>query len=255
MAGELDGKVAIVTGAGVGMGAATARVFADAGARVVAADVDDAKGAETVESIVSAGGTASFVHADVSRADDVEAMVSFAVQRYGRLDCAVNNAAVHADTHPLSEFDEAEFDRVLAVNLKGVALCLKYELAQLLAQGDGGAIVNIGSTSSFRPRLHTAAYVAAKHGVLGLTKVASLENAPKGIRVNTVCPGPVDTPMMRKTMALRGVDDADVAAELSLFGRLGQPEEIARASLWLCSDQASFVTGAALAVDAGFTSR
>ena len=182
-------------------------------------------------------------------------MVRAAVSRYGRLDCAVNNAAVTPDTHPIADLDEQEFDRILAVDLKGVALCLKYEIAQMLEQGDGGAIVNIGSVSSFRPQPNNAAYTAAKHGVIGLTKVASLENAPLGIRVNTVCPGAIDTPMIRGALETVGMTEAEFAPQISLLGRFGQPHEVAQASLWLCSDQSSYVTGAVLAVDAGYTSR
>lgn len=251
----LEGKVAIVTGAAMGMGEATARVFAAAGAQVLVSDVNAQVGEATVERIQSQGGTASFCRADVSNVADVEGMVRTAVERYGRLDCAVNNAAVAPDTHPIAELDEAEFDRVLAVDLKGVALSLKYEVGQMLEQGDGGAIVNVGSVSSFRPQPSNAAYVAAKHGVIGLSKVASLENAPLGIRVNTVCPGAIDTPMIREALETVGTTEAEFAPLISLFGRFGQPEEVAQASLWLCSDQASYVTGAVLAVDAGFTSR
>jgi NAD(P)-dependent dehydrogenase (short-subunit alcohol dehydrogenase family) len=253
--GPLEGKVAIVTGAGMGMGEATARVFAAAGARVVVGDINPDAGQATAESIEQEGGTASFCQVDVSKAADVEQMVRTAVERYGRLDCAVNNAAVTPDTHPIAELDEAEWDRILAVDLKGVALCLKYEVAQMLSQGEGGAIVNIGSVSAHRPQPANAAYVAAKHGVLGLTKVASLENAPLGIRVNTVCPGAIDTPMIRGALETVGLTEAEFAPVLSLFGRFGQPEEVAQASLWLCSDAASYVTGAILNVDAGYTSR
>ena len=254
-AGPLEGKVAIVTGAAMGMGEATARVFAAAGAHVLVSDIDSDLGQATVERIERDGGSASFCRTDVSRAADAEAVVRTAVERYGRLDCAVNNAAVTPDTHPIAALDEQEFDRVLAVDLKGVALCLKYEIAQMLEQGDGGAIVNIGSVSSVRPQPNNAAYVAAKHGVIGLTKVASLENAPQGIRVNTVCPGAIDTPMIRGALETAGTTEAEFAPVLSLFGRFGQPEEVAQASLWLCSDQSSYVTGAVLAVDAGYTSR
>src|SRR5689334_829758 len=254
-AGPLEGKVAIVTGAAMGMGEATARVFAAAGAKVLVSDINAEAGEATAERIRSDGGEATFVRTDVSQAADAAAMVRAAVERYGRLDCAVNNAAVTPDTHPLTELDEREWDRVLAVDLKGVALCLKYELAQMLEQGDGGAIVNIGSVSSHRPQPHNAAYVAAKHGVIGLTKVASLENAPLGIRVNTVCPGAIDTPMVRGALETVGMTEEEFAPVISLFGRFGRPEEVAEASLWLCSDQSSYVTGAVLAVDAGFTSR
>ena len=253
--GLLDGKVSIVTGAAVGMGAATARVFAAAGASVIVADVDETNGQATVDAIAGDGGTASFVRADVSRADDVQALVGAAVERYGRLDCAVNNAAVTPDTKALHELDEREWDRILAVDLKGVALCLKYEITQMLEQGGGGAIVNIGSVSSYRPQPNNAAYVAAKHGVIGLSKVASLEAAPQGIRVNTVCPGAIDTPMIRGALETVGMTEADFAPVLSLFGRFGKPEEVGQASMWLCSDQASYVTGAVLAVDAGYLAR
>ena len=251
----LDGKVAIVTGAAMGMGEATARVFAAAGAHVLVSDINQNLGEATVESIQQDGGSASFYATDVSRATDAEAMVRAAVSRYGRLDCAVNNAAVTPDTHPIADLDEQEFDRILAVDLKGVALCLKYEIAQMLEQGDGGAIVNIGSVSSFRPQPNNAAYTAAKHAVIGLTKVASLENAPLGIRVNTVCPGAIDTPMIRGALETVGMTEAEFAPLISLLGRFGQPREVAQASLWLCSDQSSYVTGAVLAVDAGYTSR
>ncbi|HET7050604.1 MAG TPA: glucose 1-dehydrogenase [Solirubrobacteraceae bacterium] len=254
-AGSLEGKVAIVTGAAMGMGEATARVFAAAGAHVLVSDVNEELGQATVERIERDGGSASFCRTDVSRAADAENMVRIAVKRYGRLDCAVNNAAVTPDTHPIAELDEQEFDRILAVDLKGVALCLKYEVAQMLEQGDGGAIVNIGSVSSFRPQPNNAAYTAAKHGVIGLTKVASLENAPLGIRVNTVAPGAIDTPMIRGALATVGMTEAEFAPLISLLGRFGQPEEVAQASLWLCSDQSSYVTGAVLSVDAGYTSR
>lgn len=254
-AGSLEGKVAIVTGAAMGMGEATARVFAGAGAHVLVSDVNEELGLATVARIERDGGSASFCRTDVSRAADAENMVRTAVERYGRLDCVVNNAAVTPDTHPIAELDEQEWDRILAVDLKGIVLCLKYEVAQMLEQGDGGAIVNIGSVSSFRPQPNNAAYVAAKHGVIGLTKVASLENAPLGIRVNTVAPGAIDTPMIRGALETVGLTEAEFAPVLSLLGRFGQPEEVAQASLWLCSDQSSYVTGAVLSVDAGYTSR
>jgi NAD(P)-dependent dehydrogenase (short-subunit alcohol dehydrogenase family) len=255
MAGVLDGKVAIVTGAAMGMGAATARAFGAAGAHVLVSDVNAEQGQATADAIERDGGSASFCRTDVSNGSDAEAMVAAAVERYGRLDCAVNNAAVTPDTHPIAELDEDEFDRVLAVDLKGVALCLKHEIAQMLAQGGGGSIVNIGSVSSYRPQPNNAAYVAAKHGVIGLSKVASLENAPLGIRVNTVCPGAIDTPMIRGALETAGLTEAQFAPVLSLFGRFGKPEEVAQASLWLCSDLSSYVTGAELSVDAGYVSR
>jgi len=251
----LEGKVAIVTGAAMGMGEATARLFAAAGAQVLVSDINAELGEATAESIREAGGDATFWRTDVSRASDVEAMVNAAVERYGRIDCAVNNAAVTPDTHPIAELDEDEWDRVVAVDLKGVALCLKYEIRQMLAQGGGGAIVNIGSVSAHRPQPHNAAYVAAKHGVIGLGKVASLEAAPQGIRVNTVCPGAIDTPMIRGALETVGMTEEEFAPQISLLGRFGQPQEVGEASLWLCSDRSSYVTGAVLAVDAGYVSR
>lgn len=252
---ELEGTVAIVTGAASGMGAATARLFGAEGAKVIVGDIAVDAGEAVVAEIESAGGTASFCRADVSSSADVAALVAAAVERYGRLDCAVNNAAIAPDTHPVGGLDEAEFDRIVAVDLKGVALCLKHEIAQLVAQGGGGAIVNIGSVNSFRPQPNSAAYTAAKHGVIGLTKVASLEYGSHRVRVNAVCPGAVDTPMLRGALTRRSADIESYVPRMSLLGRLGEPEDIAKASLWLCSDRASFVTGAVLAVDAGYLSR
>ena len=252
----LEGRVAIVTGAGMGMGAATARLFAAKGARVMLCDIDPAGGNAVAEAIRGNGGTAAFVQADVSREDEVAAMVAHTVEVYGRLDCAVNNAAVAPDDKPIAEADMAQFDRVIAVDLKGVLLCMKYQIRQMLAQSDGrGAIVNIGSTSSVKPRPNNAAYVAAKHAVIGLTKSGAIEYADRGIRVNAVMPGAIDTPMIRRSLERLGRTEAEVAADLTLLGRLGKPEEVAEASLWLCSDAASFVTGHALAVDAGFLIR
>ena len=253
--GLLEGRTAIVTGAGSGMGAATARLFAAEGANVVVAEIDEAGGTAVVEEIGAAGGTAIFHRVDVSSSAEVEGLVKAAVDAFGRLDCAVNNAAVAPDTRPLAEHDEEHFDRVIAVDLKGVALCLKHELRQLLAQGDGGSIVNISSVNGVRPQPNSGAYTAAKHGVIGLTKVASLENAPRGIRVNVVCPGAIDTPMLRGALGRRNADAEAFASTLSLLGRFGDPAEVAEASLWLCSDRSSYVTGVTLPVDAGYLAR
>lgn len=251
----LEGKVALVTGAAMGMGAATAQLFAEAGARVVVADMNEDLGRTLVREIERSGGEALFQRVNVSLAAEVDALVQAIVTRFGRLDVAVNNAAVTPDTRPLAEMDEAEFDRVIAVDLKGVALCLRYELAQMIRQGGGGSIVNIGSTSSFRPQPNNGAYVAAKHGVIGLTKVAAIENGIYGIRVNVVAPGAIDTPMLRGALAQMGASEAEFAPALSLFGRFGQPREVAQASLWLASEQSSYVTGSTIHVDAGYTSR
>lgn len=251
----LQDKTAIVTGAGQGMGAATAILFGEAGARVVVADMNEANGRAVVAQIEAAGGTAIFHQVDVSVNAQVEDMVRATVARFGGLDVAVNNAAVTPDTKPLAEMEESEFDRVIAVDLKGVALCLKHELAQMLRQGKGGSIINIGSTSSFRPQPTNGAYVAAKHGVIGLTRVAAQENGEYGIRVNTVAPGAIDTPMLRNALKGMGASEAEFAPMLSLLGRFGQPREVAQASLWLASDLSSYVTGSTINVDAGYVNR
>lgn len=252
---NLSGKVAIVTGAGVGMGAATARLLAARGAKVIVSDINDETGAATVAAIRAEGGTAHFVMANVADEAQVEALVAQTVATYGRLDCAVNNAAITPDILPIHEADMAVFDRVLNVDLRSVMLCMKYEIRQLLAQGSAGSIVNIGSVSSFRPQPNNAAYVAAKHGVIGLTKTGSLEYAGRNIRVNAVLPGAIDTPMLRGALETTGFTEADFAPALSLFGRFGKPEEVAEASAWLCSDASSYVTGHSLAVEGGYLTR
>lgn len=251
----LEGKVAIVTGAAQGMGAATALLFAEAGAKVVVADMNEDLGLTLVAKIEQAGGEALFQRCNVAVAAEVAALVQATVARFGRLDVAVNNAAVTPDTKPLAEMDEDEFDRVIAVDLKGVALCLKYQLSQMIRQGGGGSIVNIGSVSSFRPQPNNGVYVAAKHGVVGLTKVAAIENGVHGIRVNTVAPGAIDTPMLRGALDRMGCSEAEFAPQLSLLDRFGQPREVAQASLWLASEQSSYVTGTTIHVDAGYTNR
>lgn len=252
---SLEGKVAIVTGAGVGMGAATARLLAARGAKVVVSDINPDTAAATVAAIHADGGTAHAVRTDVADEAQVEALVAETVATFGRLDCAVNNAAITPDVLPIHEADMAVFDKVLNVDLRSVMLCMKYEIRQILTQGSQGSIVNIGSVSSFRPQPHNAAYVAAKHGVIGLTKTGSLEYAGKGIRVNAVLPGAIDTPMLRGALKFNGFTEADFAPALSLFNRFGKPEEVAEASAWLCSDAASYVTGHSLAVEGGYLTR
>lgn len=202
---SLQDEVAI-TGAAMGMGEATARLFAQAGARVVVVDFNDEKGQAVVESIGQAGGAATFVHVDISKAEQVQNMVQAAVDAYGRLDVAVNNAALTHDDRPVHDFDEAYWDRLMSVDLKGMALCLKYELRQMREQGSGGSIINISSVSGFRPQANTVAYVAAKHGVNGITKVAAMENGEHGIRVNAVAPGAIDTLMRRGAIEQFGLD-------------------------------------------------
>ncbi|OLO25678.1 glucose dehydrogenase [Alkalihalophilus pseudofirmus] len=251
----LEGKVAIITGAAMGMGEATAKLFAEAKAKVVIADFNEEKGRAVTEAINENGGEAAFVKVDVSNSEDVQAMVKFTVETFGKLDVAVNNAALTPDDKPITEFDEGYWDRLLAVDLKGVALCMKYELQQMQKQGNGGSIINISSVSGFRPQPHNIAYVAAKHGVVGMTKVAALENGSHNIRVNSVAPGAIDTPMLRGALEQFGLTEEEYAPQLSLLNRFGQPNEIAQASLWLASDASSYLTGTTIHADAGYTSR
>ncbi|HEX6787220.1 MAG TPA: glucose 1-dehydrogenase [Acidimicrobiales bacterium] len=255
MTARFDGRVAIVTGASGGMGQAIALSFGAAGADVVAADLTEDGGRQTVEQITEAGGKAVFVPTDVSDAAAVAALVARATGDFGRLDCAVNAAAIEGERGPLHEVDDEVFDRIIAVNLRSIFLCMKHEIRAMLAGGRGGAIVNIASTNSFRPQPEQSAYTASKHGVLGMTRNAAVDYGKEGIRINAVCPGAIDTPMLRAAMERRGRTPEEVAGRLSLFGRFGQPDEIAQACLWLCSDDSSFTTGHALAVDGGYLAR
>jgi glucose 1-dehydrogenase len=251
---SFDGKVALVTGAASGMGRATAKAFAAAGARVVAADIAADGGQETVAAIKRDGGDATFVRTDVSQAADVEAAVRAAMRNFGGLDCACNAAAIETETTLLADCEEATFDRLLAVNLKSIFLCMKYEIRAMLERG-GGAIVNIASVNSFRPLPKQSVYTATKHGVVGMTKTAAIEYAGAGIRINAVAPGAIDTPMLRGAMAARGSAEEDVLSRLTLTGRFGRPAEIASAVLWLCSDEASYTMGHVLSVDGGYLAR
>ncbi len=250
---RLQNKVAIITGGAMGMGAATAELFANEGAKVVIADYNEEKGLAQVEKIRAAGGEASFVKTDVSKAADVEQMVKFTVDTYGRLDIALNNAAITPDDKPLADFDEAYWERLMAVDLKGVALSLKYELKQMMVQGGGGSIINTSSVSGIRPQPGTPAYIAAKHAVIGLTKSAAMDYSPHKIRVNTVAPGAIDTPMLRGALEQFGFDPEAYAKQLSMLGRFADANEVAKAHLWLASDDASYVTGAVISVDGGYT--
>ena len=255
MPGTLENKTALVTGAGSGIGRATSLALAREGARVVVSDIN-AEGAEATLSIIKErGGEGVFVHADVSKAADVEALVTGVIQTYGRLDCAYNNAGVEGYMEGrLHEYPEDIWDRLIDINLKGVWLCLKYEIPRMLEQG-GGAIVNTASAAGLVGSRRLAAYVASKHGVVGLTKAAALEYARDGIRVNAVCPGIIDTPMMDRLIAGRQDDYEATIPTRQPVGRLGTPEEIAEAVAWLCSDAASLVTGIAMSVDGGFTAQ
>lgn len=250
----LKDKVAIITGAAMGMGAATAKLFAAAGAQVIVADFSEDQGRQTAAEIEAEGGQAFFVKVDVSKSEQVQAMVDSTVARFGRLDVAVNNAALTPDVRPIQDLDEDHWDRLMSVNLKGVALSLKYELQQLTRQGGGGSIINISSVRGFRAAANAAAYVAAKHGVIGLTKVAALEHGGQNIRINSVAPGAIDTPMLRASLERRGQTEADFAPQMSMLNRIGRADEVAQASLWLASDQSSYVTGSVIHADAGYTS-
>ena len=251
--GMLEGKVAIITGGAKGMGEATAKLFAENGAKVVIADIDVPGGERVTEEIKAAGGEAAFVRADISKGDEVKAMVDFAVETYGELNVAVNNAAKIPDDKPFGEMADEDIDALFDIDLKGNILCLKYELIQMEKQGKGGAIVNISSISGIRPQPANPLYVTAKHGIIGATKTAAMDYSPKGIRINSIAPGAVDTPMLREALEHFNLEPVSYAKQLSLLGRFADPREIAQGTMWLCSDAASFVTGQVLAVDGGYT--
>jgi NAD(P)-dependent dehydrogenase (short-subunit alcohol dehydrogenase family) len=254
MAQRLDGKVALVTGGGSGIGRATALAFAKEGARVVVSDIDSDSGQATVAEIESSGGQSIFVLADVAQKTDVEAMINKTIDAYGQLDCAFNNAGIEGQVGtPISDADEDAWDKVVDVNLKGVWLCMKYELAQMLKQG-GGTIVNTASVAGLVGGTFGAAYHASKHGVVGLTKAGAIEYGKSGIRVNAVCPGVIRTEMAERILK----DNQSVESAITLshpIGRLGTADEVAETVVWLCSESASFVTGQALAVDGGFVAQ
>jgi NAD(P)-dependent dehydrogenase (short-subunit alcohol dehydrogenase family) len=254
-AATFNGKVGLVTGAGSGIGRATALAFAQRGASVVVSDVDVEGGQETVRLIGELGAAAAFVAADVAREDDVQALVEQAVQRFGRLDYACNNAGIGGLSAPTGEYTLEAWNRVIGVNLTGVWLCMRHEIPAMLA-GGGGAIVNMASILGHVGFANAPAYVAAKHGLIGLTQTAALEYANQGLRVNAVSPAFIATPLLAKA----GMLDEGSAAHNFLLGlhpmkRLGTADEVAEAVVWLCSDAASFITGQALLVDGGYTAQ
>ncbi|MGH9493107.1 MAG: SDR family oxidoreductase [Terriglobales bacterium] len=247
---ELEGKVGIVTGGTSGIGREAAVLFAKAGAKVVVAGRRQAEGEETVGLVRAAGGDALFVKTDVSQAAEVQALVQKTVEKFGRLDVAFNNAGIEGSWIPIAEQPAEDWDRTIGINLKGTWLCLKYEIQQMLKQGEGGAIVNMASIAGLIGSPGAAAYCASKHGVLGLTKSAALETARSGIRVNAVCPAVIETPMGER---LWGEPEArKYALGLHPIGRFGTPMEVAEAVVWMCSERASFMTGQSLVLDGGF---
>jgi NAD(P)-dependent dehydrogenase (short-subunit alcohol dehydrogenase family) len=250
---DFRGHVALVTGASSGIGLTTAQAFAQAGAAVVLADVNETVLREVTDHLTAAGHQVLGVTCDVSDEEQVAAMVDAAVAQFGRLDMAFNNAGIMAPPTDAAEETAEQFDRIEAVNLRGVWACMKHELRQMRAQASG-AIVNNSSLGGLVGLPGRAAYHASKHGVIGLTKSAALEYAPRGIRINTICPGTIETPMVAEMIA-NGELSMDEAIANQPIARLGQASEMAAAVLWLCSPAASFVLGVALPVDGGYTAR
>jgi NAD(P)-dependent dehydrogenase (short-subunit alcohol dehydrogenase family) len=250
---SFENKVALVTGAGQGMGLAAAKAFAAAGAAVVVADLNEASARVAAQDLIDAGHKAIAIQCDVTDESQVKAMVEQTVSIFGRLDAAFNNAGVQSPAVETADATAAEFDRVTAINLRSVWLCMKYELLQMRKQGSG-AIVNNSSIGGLIGIPGRAIYHAAKHGVIGLTKSAALEYASKGICINAVCPGTIDTPMVAEMIAKEPEAMKDIQ-KAQPIGRLGRPEEVASAVVWLCSPGAGFVIGHALAVDGGYTAQ
>ncbi|RDW87025.1 SDR family NAD(P)-dependent oxidoreductase [Aspergillus mulundensis] len=250
----LKGKVAIVTGGAQGMGKATASVFVRAGAKVVIADVKAEEG-EAVASELASLGEVRFVKTDISNSDDVRNLISQTVAFFGRLDVAINNAAMSPDQTALVETDEEYWRRLVDVNLTGTALCCKYEMQQMRSQGTRGSIVNIASINAFMPQPNMPAYTSTKHALLGLTKHAATEGGPLGVRVNAVAPGAIFSEMSAKALEIMGTTHDEFAPRVSSLNRFGQAHEVAQASLWLASDNSSYVNGITLPVDGGFLSK
>jgi NAD(P)-dependent dehydrogenase (short-subunit alcohol dehydrogenase family) len=253
MPGQFDGRVAMVTGAGSGIGRATASAFAREGAKVVVSDISVQGGEETVRLIREAHGEATFVKCDVSSPEDILILINKTVEIYGRLDSAINNAGIEGTPATTVDYPLDIWNKVLAINLTAPWLCMKYEIPQMLKQGKG-TIVNMASILGTVGFATASAYVAAKHGLIGATKTAALEYATQGIRINAVCPGFIETPMLLERSEI-GTNPQmfQYISSLHPIGHMGKPEEVAAMVLWLCSDAASFVTGAAMLVDGGYT--
>jgi len=243
-----EGKVALITGGSSGIGRASALAFAREGAKVIVADVNVKGGQDVVQMIKKAGGEATFVKTDVSKAAEVETLINKAVKSYGRLDYAHNNAGVIGMEPLLADGTEEQWDRIINIDLKGVWLCMRYEIPQMVKQG-GGSIVNTSSITGLVGGMHLPVYTACKHGVNGLTKVAAGDYAREGIRINAVCPGRILTPPLERI--LKEIPEPQNEAEKQPMGRMGKPEEVAEAVVWLCSDAASFITGTTLTMDGG----
>jgi NAD(P)-dependent dehydrogenase (short-subunit alcohol dehydrogenase family) len=250
---EFSGRVALVTGAASGIGKAAARLFAERGARVVLVDLDREGGESGAEAIRQGGGKALFVETDVAESAAVERAVALTVERFGRLDYAYNNAGLSGPPHPVAEMPEAQWRRSLDVMLTGVYLCMKHEIPRML-EGGGGAIVNCSSGAGLIGFPGQAAYVASKHGVIGLTKTAALEYSSQGLRINAICPGTARTQMVSEVIDETPELD-DELKRLHPIGRIAEPREIAEAALWLCTERASFVSGTALSVDGGYVAQ
>jgi NAD(P)-dependent dehydrogenase (short-subunit alcohol dehydrogenase family) len=248
---SFTGKVVLVTGAASGIGRAIALAFGRAGASVVVADISVEGGHATAAMIVENGGKALFVQSNVTRAADVEALVDKTINYYGRLDIAVNNAAVHEESQPMADADDEQFDRIMNTNVKGVWLCMKFELRQMLKQG-GGAIVNMAGVSGLVGSPNHAIYSASKHAVVGLTKSAAAEYAREGVRVNVLCPAAVKTPMLARAIEREPAIEKRLKAAHPM-GRFAEAGEVAQAALWLCSDMASYVNGHEMVIDGGYT--